>query len=195
MKKQLTETNTCAVSLFADCFLAAIKMLFGRLSHSSALFSDGVHSCADAFASLLTLIGVMKKKKADKKEKYERLTLNFICIILTVTGLSLLIGAVKGIILHSCCEIPSLRACFVSIFSLGVKEALFHFSRYASKKTGSAILYAQAWHHRSDALSCAGSFVGIVGAVLGFPVLDKAAGMVISLMIIKTAAEIYRREN
>ncbi len=195
MKKQLTETNACAVSLFADCFLAAIKMLFGRLSHSSALFSDGVHSCADAFASLLTLIGVMKKKKADKKEKYERLTLNFICIMLTVTGLSLLIGAVKGIILHSCCEIPSLRACFVSIFSLGVKEALFHFSRYASKKPGSAILYAQAWHHRSDALSCAGSFVGIVGAVLGFPVLDKAAGMVISLMIIKTAAEIYRREN
>ena len=109
-----------------------------------------------------------------------------------MTGFSILVGALREIFTGEAYTVPSAFASCVSLFALLVKESLFFFSRYASRKTGSVVLMAQAWHHQSDALSCIGSFIGILGASLGMPMLDKAASIVISVMIIKTAVDIFR---
>ena len=192
MLRKITEKKACAVSLSADCLLAAIKLIFGKMANSTALFSDGVHSCADAVTSLVTMLGVLPDKNSAKKERAEKFTVRFICAALFVTGFSILIGALREIFTGAVDTIPSAFASCVSLFALLVKESLFLFSRYASRKTGSIVLMAQAWHHQSDALSCIGSFIGILGASLGMPMLDKAASIVISVMIIKTAVDILR---
>lgn len=191
--KAMTQSGVCAVSLSADCALAILKTMFGRIFGSSALFSDGVHSCADAFASLMTLIGALPKKDSVKKEKAERFTICFICCILFLTGAIMLISAVRCIISGAENEAPSGIALYVSAFAFAVKEGLFFFSRYASEKIGSDVLMAQAWHHRSDALSCVGSFVGILGGRLGFSKADEAASLVISFFILKAAFDILRK--
>lgn len=190
--KLRSETQICVISFSADLFLAAVKFLFGRLFDSDALISDSVHSCADAFTSFFTIIGTLPHKDGTKKEKAEKLTLHFICTVLFLTGSGMLFNAVRDIIDGNVFSSPPLIASCVCVFSLAVKETLFFFSRYASRKFGSKVLYAQAWHHQSDALSCVGSFIGVFGASLGLPVLDKAASIVISVMIMKTAVDIFK---
>ncbi|MGN1118644.1 MAG: cation diffusion facilitator family transporter [Acutalibacteraceae bacterium] len=192
MLSKITEKRVCALSLTADCFLAAVKLIFGKMANSSALFSDGVHSCADSVTSLVTMLGVLPDKNGTKKERVEKFTVRFICAALFVTGFTILVGALREIFTGTADTVPSAFASCVSLLALFVKELLFFFSRYASRKTGSVILMAQAWHHQSDALSCIGSFIGILGASLGMPMLDKAASIVISVMIIKTAVDILR---
>lgn len=193
--KKLTESMVCTVSFLSDLVLAIVKLFFGKTGNSSALLSDGVHSCADAFASLFVLFGALGKKNCRKKEKSEKITVRFICLLLFLTGTSMLISSFKSIVTGADTDVPSGITLFASLFSLIIKEALFFFSRYASKKTGSLILSAQAWHHQSDALSCVGSFIGISGAIIGIPVLDSVASLVISIMIIKTAFDIFRGKN
>lgn len=193
--KKPTETKVCTVSLSADCILAIVKIIFGKIGNSSALFSDGIHSCADAFASLFVLLGAFGGKNAEKKIKSEKATVRFICLVLLLTGAAILISSLKNLLIRAEIPIPSGITLAASAFSLAVKETLFIFSRYASRKTGSVILSAQAWHHQSDALSCIGSFIGTAGAIMGIPVLDTVASTAISIMIIKTAFDIFRGKN
>lgn len=195
MFERLTEFSVCVISVCADVFLALLKLIFAKLTASYSLLSDGVHSCADSATSFITLLGVKAGKNPDKKEKAEAFTCRFIASVLFVTGLSLMINSLRDIILGSVTPAVGSYAVGVSFTALLIKEFLFLFSRYAAKKTGSCILNAQAWHHQSDALSCVGSFIGTAGSCLGFPVADKIAGIVISLMIIWSATEILRAKK
>ena len=195
MFSSLTETGVCAVSLISDCALATLKYIFGKMTASSALITDAAHSCADALTSLLTLFGTLPRKNAERQGKAEKYTIGFIFSVLLLTGFSMLLGCVKDIVTGSENATVPLPVCAVSVFSFLVKECLFFFSRHFSKKLGSAVLFAQAYHHRSDALSCVGSFAGILGSSLGMPVIDKVAAIVISIMIMKSASDIAKRKN
>ncbi len=77
------------------------------------------------------------------------------------------------------------------MISIGVKEAMYWYTRTAAKKIGSGALMADAWHHRSDALSSVGSFAGIFGARLGYPIFDPIASVIICIFILKAAFEIF----
>lgn len=88
--------------------------------------------------------------------------------------------------------IPGKLALAAAIISIVTKEAMYWYTRAAAKKIGSSALMADAWHHRSDALSSIGSFVGILGARLGFPVLDPVASVIICVFILKAAVDIFR---
>ena len=89
-------------------------------------------------------------------------------------------------------EIPGMIALAAAVVSIGVKEAMFWYTRAAAKKINSGALMADAWHHRSDALSSVGAFVGILGARMGFPVLDPLASVVICIFIAKAAYDIFK---
>ena len=89
-------------------------------------------------------------------------------------------------------EIPGIISLIAAVVSIAVKEWMFWYARAAAKKLNSGALMADAWHHRSDALSSVGSFAGILFARIGFPVMDSIASVIISLCIIKAAYDIFK---
>ena len=112
--------------------------------------------------------------------------------VLLATGLVIGYQGVLKILKPEELEAPGLLALFAAVLSIGVKEAMYQYTRKAAKQIDSDALMADAWHHRSDALSSVGALIGIGGARLGFPVLDPVASLCICLFIAKAACEIFR---
>jgi cation diffusion facilitator family transporter len=145
------------------------------------------------------MIGVsMANKSSDKDhpyghERFECVAALILAAVLFVTGLAIGWQGVLKIWNRSLngIEPPALLPLIAAVVSIVVKEALYWYTRAAAKKTDSSALMAEAWHHRSDALSSVGSFAGILGARMGFPLLDPAAAVVICLFILKVAVDIF----
>lgn len=89
--------------------------------------------------------------------------------------------------------VPGRLALVVAVVSIIVKEAMYWYTRATAKRIGSGALMADAWHHRSDALSSVGSFIGILGARIGLPVFDPIASVIICAFIVKAAVDIFGR--
>ena len=187
-------------TLIWNVVLSAFKMFTGILAHSAAMISDSVHSLSDVLSTIIVMIGVkMAGKKSDKDHPYghermECVAAIVLAVILFLTGLSIGWSGIQKIISgnYEHLAIPGVLALIAAIFSIIVKEAMYWYTRAAAKKIDSSALMADAWHHRSDAMSSIGSFAGILGARLGFPVLDSVACVVICLFILKAAIDIFR---
>lgn len=190
-------TRASLISLLCDCILAVMKFIVGITAHSHALVSDGVHSCADVFSSIIVLVGISANHSKIEKIRnsapvIEKRSLIFLSAILFSTGIAIGInGIVSTFSLESSIAVPELPALIVTLIALGIKESLFFYNLSVAKKTGSELLKANAWHHQSDGLSCIGSFIGILGARLGYPVFDPIASVAISLLIIKVGVKIF----
>ena len=185
-------------SIIINVLLSAFKLFAGITAQSAAMVSDAVHSITDLFSTVIAIIGVkLAGKKPDKEHPYghERFecvaTLVLAALILTV-GAGIGWAGVQTVLsgYYSEIAIPGILALIAAIVSIGVKEAVFWYVRAAAKKIDSSVLMADAWHSRADGLSSIGSFFGILGARMGFPILDSVAAIVISLFIIKTAISI-----
>ncbi len=188
------------VGIIGNIILSSFKLFAGVVGRSGAMVSDGVHSLSDVFATFIAFWGVrISKQAADKAHPYghER----FECVASLILGLILLatgIGIGKTgaeIILSGSYEtlpVPSPIALAAAITSIVVKEAMYWYTRHYAKALNSAAFMADAWHHRSDAFSSIGSLAGIGGAMLGFPVLDSVASVVICLFILKVAYDILK---
>lgn len=187
-------------TIIANILLSIIKALAGLIAHSSAMISDAVHSASDVFSTIIVIVGVhIAGKKSDKKHPYghERLECVASVIladILLLTGLAIGYAGIQTVINGNYEElpVPGLLALIAAILSIVVKEAMFWYTRSGAKKINSGVLMADAWHHRSDALSSIGAFIGILGSRLGFPVLDSIASLVICLFILKAAFDICK---
>lgn len=178
--------------------LCSFKMFAGIVGNSGAMVSDAVHSLSDVFATFIAFLGVkMSKRGADKSHPYghERLE----CIASLILGLILLatgIGIGKAGLLnilsgdYNQLTVPGSIALIAAAVSIAAKEAMYWYTRHYAKILNSAAFMADAWHHRSDAFSSIGSLIGIGGAMLGFPVFDAAASVVICLFILKVAFDI-----
>ena len=127
-------------------------------------------------------------------ERLECVTALLLALMLFGTGLGIGVSGLKNIALalHGELAAPGALALWAAVLSILIKEWMFHYTRRAAKRTDSGALLADAWHHRSDALSSVGSFVGVLGARLGWPVLDPIAALVICLFIIKVGIDIAR---
>ena len=113
--------------------------------------------------------------------------------MLAVTGFGIGWAGIRNITGDSSAlAVPGGLALVAAVISIVSKEAMYWYTRAVAKKIGSSALMADAWHHRSDALSSVGSFVGIFGARLGFPVLDPVASVVICVFILKAAFDVFR---
>jgi cation diffusion facilitator family transporter len=115
-------------------------------------------------------------------------------MILFMTGLGIGIDAIQTITEgnYGDLQVPGKLALIAAVVSIICKEAMYWYTRYYAKRIDSGALMADAWHHRSDALSSVGAFVGIGGAMMGFPVMDAVASLVIFFFIAKAAYEIFK---
>lgn len=186
-------------SIIGNLILSLGKLIAGFMAQSAAMISDGIHSASDVFGTLIVMAGVKFSNKASDEEHpygHERLECVAAIILATIlTMIALLIGY-SGYEKISAdvadLVVPGQMALWAAVISIVVKEAMFWYTRNAAKKIHSGALMAEAWHHRSDALSSIGAFIGILGARMGYPLLDPIASMVISVMILYAAYEVFK---
>jgi cation diffusion facilitator family transporter len=138
-------------------------------------------------------------RKADREHPYghermECVAAIILAALLLATGAGMGYAGVRRIAAgnYGAGAPPGALALVAAAASIAVKEGMYRYTRAAARRIGSGALMADAWHHRSDALSSVGSLAGIAGARMGFPALDSVAGIVICLFIVKTAIDIFR---
>ncbi len=141
----------------------------------------------------------MASKESDKEHPYghermECVAALVLAIVLGITGLGIGYSGILKIFAgdRASLAVPGLLALAAAIISIISKEAMYWYTRAAAKKINSGALMADAWHHRSDALSSIGSMIGILGARLGLPVLDPIASVVICIFILKAAFDVFK---
>ena len=193
-------TKVSLVGMIANIFLTAFKLAAGFISHSGAMISDAVHSASDTFSGLIVIAGVrMSSKDSDSQhpyghERFECVAEIILSVVLFIAGGTIGFEAVKSIVsgeyLEHAFENP--LALIAAVTSIVVKEAMFWYTIINAKRIDSPSLSAEAWHHRSDALSSVGALIGIGGAALGFPVLEPIASIIICLFIFKVAYDIFK---
>ncbi len=189
-----------AVSIAVNLILSFVKLLAGILASSGAMISDAVHSASDVFSTIIVIVGVvMSRKKSDSNHQYghermECMASLLLAAVLALTGAGIGVNGIKKIVggNYDTLAVPGMLALIAAIVSIAVKEWMYWYTRAAAKRINSGALMADAWHHRSDALSSVGAFVGIFGARMGYPVLDAAASVVICVFIGKAAFDIFR---
>ncbi len=188
------------VSIVANVILSVFKLFAGIFAHSGAMISDAVHSASDVFSTIVVIIGIrISSRKSDKEHPYghermECVAAIVLATILAVTGLGIGYGAAGKILSGDFADIvvPGRLALVAAAASIAVKESMYWYTRFNAKKIDSSALMADAWHHRSDALSSVGALVGIAGARLGFPVCDAAASLCICFFIAKASYDIFK---
>lgn len=199
LKNEKIAMKVSFYSIVANVVLSIFKLFAGIVAHSNAMISDAVHSTSDVFSTFIVIIGFkISSKESDEKHQYghERLECVasiILAVILCVTGLLIGYTGIKQIFKGNYGElkIPGILALIAAIISIVIKEGMYWYTRAAARKINSTSLMADAWHHRSDALSSVGSLIGIFGARMGLPILDPLASVVICIFIIKAAYDIF----
>ncbi|WP_026504757.1 cation diffusion facilitator family transporter [Butyrivibrio sp. NC3005] len=199
MNEKVIINRLSNIGILGNILLALFKLLSGIFGHSGAMVSDAVHSLSDVFATLIAYIGViLSKQKEDEQhpyghERFECVASLILGVILTMTGLGIgYTGVNKLLFSRNEIEIPTVLPLIAAVVSVAVKEGMFWYTMFYAKKLDSAAFKADAWHHRSDAISSVGSFIGIGMAKIGFPVMDPIASIVICLFILKVAYDITK---
>ena len=184
--------------------LLLFKFVAGIVGHSAAMIADAVHSLSDFVTDIIVLVFVrISGKPTDKSHeyghgKYETLATTLIGLALLIVGVGIVYSALTKIIAWAqggTLEAPGMLALWAALLSIILKEAVFHYSMVQARKLKSQAVEANAWHHRSDALSSIGTAIGIGGAIfLGerWTVLDPMAGIIVGLFIIKVAIDLLR---
>lgn len=188
------------ITIVQNILLSVFKLFAGIFAHSNAMISDAVHSASDVFSTIIVIIGVkLASKKSDKEHPYGHERLECVAaivlsIVLLYTGIKIGSQAVKDIIggNYQNLQKPGMLALVAAVVSIVTKEIMYWYTRHYAKKIDSSALMADAWHHRSDALSSVGALVGIGGAMMGFPVMDSIASIVIFVFIAKAAYDIFK---
>ena len=197
METRYEESNKVTKQAIAwNILLTIIKIVAGVLGKSSAMIADGLHSASDIISSVGVLLGnYISATPVDKEhnyghEKAETLVSFLLSILLIVVSGSIGIKAVKSLGNIGEIAIPTVLPLVVAIISILIKEYQYRITIKIAKKINSPALKADAWHHRSDALSSVAAFVGIGGAMLGFKVFDLIASIVVAIFVAKVGIEI-----
>lgn len=186
-----------------NLLLLVFKFVAGVLGHSAAMIADAVHSLSDFVTDLIVIVFVKISSKPEDADhayghgKYETLASCIIGLALIVVGVMMGYNAVVKIVdvVKNGTELasPGIIALAAAVLSIVLKEWMFHITRKVAREVDSPAVEANAWHHRSDALSSVGTAIGIGGAVLlgsKWAVLDPIAALVVSVFIVVQAAKI-----
>lgn len=185
------------ISIILNAILSIVKAAAGFMGRSSALISDAIHSLSDVLTTIVVIIGIkISTKEPDKEhpyghEKLESIASIILAISLFAVGLAIGVEGIKSIYNHNTTK-PELYTLVIAIVSIAVKEVMFWVTIGVANKVNSQSLKADAWHHRSDALSSIGSFIGILLSYIGFRYGDTLASIIICLFIIKVAFDIMK---
>lgn len=191
----LSQNPKTRVTLIGAAFnfaLSILKITGGLTLASPALVADGVHSFGDLASDVMVFWGLRHAARAPDDDhpyghgRFETLATLALAVVLALTGLSILwdsAGRLTSAALHA----PGLIALGIVALSILVKEGLYHHTMRVARHTRSALLRANAWHHRTDALSSIVALLGIGAAQVGFGWGDPLAAMVIGLMLMRVA--------
>ena len=193
-------TRVSMVGVVGNLILSLFKAFAGIFAHSGAMISDAVHSASDVFSSFIVMIGVRFSARASDEnhpyghERFECVAAIVLAVVLFITGLFIGIRALGDITggNYQNLTVPGVLSLIAAIVSIVTKEAMYWYTRAYALRYDSSALMANAWHHRSDALSSIGALIGIAGARMGFPVLDPIASLVICFFIAKAAYDIFK---
>ena len=187
-----------------NALLVVFKFVAGIIGHSAAMVADAVHSLSDFITDIIVLVFVsISAKPQDSSHdyghgKFETLATLFISLALVAAAIGIIVSGARKLaawLNGADLEAPGSLALWAAFISILMKEWMFRFTARKGRELDSPALKANAWHHRSDALSSIGAAVGIGGAVLlggRWTVLDPLASIVVGAMLVKVAWEIMR---
>ncbi len=182
-------------SIFANIGLSIYKGLLGAMTGSVALVADSLHSAADVVASVVTLFS-LKISDRSANETYPFGYGNIQFIASSIVGVILILGAIYLMyesvmkIVVGNIEPPSVIAVLGAAVSIAINELMYRYQGCVGKENNSPAIIANAWDNRSDALSSVGVLIGIVFAVLGYPIADVLAALVVGVMVAKIGVEL-----
>lgn len=204
-----TVERVTAVGVMGNVLLVVLKLFAGLAGRSSAMVSDAFHSLSDVLATFVAYLGATFSEAPEDKthpyghEQFEDLAAIVIGLTLLATGATLCYHGVEevwrdvhltlsGDVAALERRVPTTFPLIAAIVSIVVKEAMFWYTIIVANKLNSPAFRADAWHHRTDAFSSIGSLVGIVGARMGFTIMDPIASVVISFFILWVAVRVLR---
>ncbi|UEL47967.1 cation diffusion facilitator family transporter [Terrisporobacter hibernicus] len=191
-------TKVTLISIIWNVILTFIKVLGGILGKSNAMIADGLHSASDIISSIGVLIGNKIAKTPNDKEhnygheKAETLVSFLLSMLLIGVALKISLNGINSLIHLNDVQVPTFLPLIISVISIGIKEYQYKITIKVAKKINSPSLKADAWHHRSDALSSVAAFIGIGGSLLGFKALDPIATVVVGLFVAKVGLDIFK---
>ena len=192
------------VGVAVNVVLLLFKFVAGIVGHSAAMLADAIHSLSDFVTDIIVLVFVrISGKPKDKSHdyghgKYETLAMTIIGMALLVVAVGIVYGGVVNVsawLSGQELEAPGMLALWAALLSVVLKEAVFRYSMVKARQLNSQAVEANAWHHRSDALSSIGTAIGIGGAIfLGqrWTVLDPIASIIVGLFIVKVSFDLLR---
>lgn len=186
------------ISILANILLSAVKVFMGIISNSSALISDAIHSLSDVISTFVVIIGTKLASKDDDSEhnyghdRFECVASIILSMILLFVAFILIINSIGKLNSNIEYNKPMSIGIYATILSIVVKELMYWYTRHYALKIESSLLLADAWHHRSDALSSVGAFIGILLEQFNIKYADTYATIVISLFILKVAYDIFK---
>ena len=183
------------IGALVNLFLAVIKIAGGIVGRSTAMVADGIHSLSDLLTDVVVLFThKIGQLPADENHPYghgraETIGATLVGSVIIVAGFGLAYQAWE-IITTGTFHTPSWPAAVAAVVSIAANEILFRATRSVGETTKSPSLVANAWHHRSDAISSVAALIGIGGAMAGYPIMDPIAAIIVSVMIAKVGYDI-----
>ena len=197
-------TRVTWIGSIVNFVLVVLKFVAGIVGHSAAMVADAVHSLSDFVTDIIVIVFVRISGKPEDEShdyghgKYETLATAIIGLILLFVGVGILYNGAKSVMEAlggKALGVPGIWALVVAGASILLKELLYRYTIYKNRRLESQALVANAWHHRSDALSSIGTFIGIGGAIIlgdRWRILDPIAAIVVSIFIMKVAIELLK---
>lgn len=179
------------VGAAVNVFQTLIKIAFGILGQSAALMADGIHSLSDLLSDLLVIIAVrLGSREADYEHPYGHRRFETIATVILGVSLITISGLITWSVMNRMAHpehlpVPNVMSLSIAAVSILINEWLYHYTKRIAKKTRSKLLLANAWHQRSDAISSLVVLFGIGAVMLGYPLADAIAAIVVALMIAK----------
>ena len=204
MERAKELTLVTVIGSIGNLLLLVFKFVAGIVGHSAAMVADAVHSLSDFITDIIVLVFVRVGAKPQDEShdyghgKFETLATFFVALALAGAAIGIIVnGAVKFArwLQGDALEVPGKLALWAALISIVVKEVLYRYTAARGKALDSPAVVANAWHHRSDALSSIGAAVGIGGAILlgdRWAVLDPLASIVVGAMLVKVAWDLFR---
>lgn len=196
-----TALRVSLTSIVASIVLAAVKLTTGLIGHSAAMISDAANSISDIVTYTVVMGGVAASgRKADGNHQYghdkiESIVAVVLALVIFTTGVAIGINGGRMLMQPETIVAPTLLPAFGALLSMSVKLLLYWRVRKAWKETHFSSLQALCGDHLSDVFASGGTLAGVIGARSGLPVMDPIAAIVIALLIVKSAIEIFRNAS
>ena len=197
-QKEALAMRVSVVTILGNLALTIFKLAAGVLAHSGAMISDAIHSGSDVMSTFVVIAGVkLSGQESDQEhpfghERFECVAAILLSVMLAATGAGIGWAGIQKIFGDAGeLVVPGQLALIAAVVSIVSKEGMYWYTRAAAKKIESSALMADAWHHRSDALSSVGALIGIGGARKGWLWMDPAVGLIICALILAVAVKLF----